>query len=317
MGAEEAITRPASAARRQGVARRWIVSRSASKRSAITIAMPPAMMIAVGKCEVRFGEDLGAEPAAVGEDGEGRDRDRADRRDPQAADDLRDRQRQLDLPEDLPLGQAHAAGGVLDRVGHVVEADRHVAVDDLQRVGGERDDRGLAAAPGDRQQQEEEGDAGDRVEDRRSPARSGGCSQRWRWARTASAKAIAKPISDRDHDQLELLQGRASRSGRCCSRRPVPAEEVAVLCLAGQRAPVRSWKNPSPTSPAAASDASTRRLSSCGRSAARVLVDLGLRRGEELGDDLDREHAGDAAVGGRSPARTETRPGAGRRARRA
>ncbi len=48
-----------------------------------------------------------------------------------------------------------------------------------------------------------------------------------------------------------------------------------------------------------------------------VLLALRLRRGEELGDDLDREHADDPPSGDRPPPRTGPRPGAGRRGRRA
>src|SRR4051812_34593732 len=74
----------------------------------------------------------------------------------------------------------------------------------------------------------------------------------------------------------------------------------------GRVSPVRSLRNPSPTSPTAASGAPIKALFigpdlglavGLARPLHRaVLVGLGLRRGEELGDDLDREDAGDGAV---------------------
>src|ERR1700742_2363916 len=69
---------------------------------------------------------------------------------------------------------------------------------------------------------------------------------------------------------------------------------------------VRSLKNPSPTSPTAASGMASSELfigadlrlsvGTQGPLDRAVLVGLRLGRGEELGDDLDREDAGDAAV---------------------
>ena len=76
--------------------------------------MPPAMMMLVVKW-MPSPRIWVAEATAAGEHRQRRDRDRADRGDPQAGDDLRRRQRQLDPPEDLALGQAHAAGRVFDR----------------------------------------------------------------------------------------------------------------------------------------------------------------------------------------------------------
>ncbi len=73
----------------------------------------------------------------------------------------------LDLPQHLAAGHAHPPPRVLGPDRHVVEARDDVAVDDLDVVGGERDQRGVDSAPRDRQEQEEEGDARDRVEDPR------------------------------------------------------------------------------------------------------------------------------------------------------
>ena len=74
----------------------------------------------------------------------------------------------------------------------------------------------------------------------------------------------------------------------------------------------KSWR------PAPARPRRDQRASSAQRPLGRRVL-LGQRLGEveELGDDLDREHAGDPALARRPPARTGSRPGAGRRARRA
>ena len=179
-------------------------SRIKSKEIAIRNAIPPAMMMFVGKLRSPPRKIGSPRPPPSGEDRQGRDRHRADGGDPEPGDDLRGRQRHLDLPEHLPLGQAHSAGGVLGRLGHVREPGDRVAVDDLQGVGAERDDRGVDPAPGERQQQEEEGDAGDRVEDpgRRQQRRLQPVAA---MGESARAKAIAKPITTE-----------STTSFRCC-----------------------------------------------------------------------------------------------------
>ena len=138
----------------------------------------------------------------------------------------------------------------LTELGTLARPTHRVAVDDLQRVGAEGDDRRVAAAAGERQQQEEEGDAGDRVEDP-GAASSGGCSQRRRWASSASAKATR---SRQDRPRSRPVRGAgpsASRSGRCCPR-PVQAEEVASVAWQGRVSRVAFFEEGSPTSPTAA-----------------------------------------------------------------
>src|SRR5882672_2758795 len=61
----------------------------------------------------------------------------------------------------------------------------------------------------------------------------------------------------------------------------------------GSVSEVRSWKKPLPTSPTAASGSSRLSMWPLHRAA---LLGLRLRRGEELGDDLDREDAGDPSL---------------------
>src|SRR3954453_149391 len=71
------------------------------------------------------------------------------------------------------------------------------------------------------------------------------------------------------------------------------SQQKRWLFFAWQSCPVRSLMNPSPTSPTAATSAGL-----VMRALHRAeLVLLRLRRAEELGDDLDREPAGDPAGG--------------------
>src|SRR4051812_40211883 len=74
----------------------------------------------------------------------------------------------------------------------------------------------------------------------------------------------------------------------------------------GSVSPVRSWKKPSSTWPTAASGTPisalfiggdlARPFGAMGPLGGSALVDLRVRRGEVLGDDLDREDADDAAI---------------------
>ena len=66
------------------------------------------------------------------------------------------------------------------------------------------------AAAGDRQQQEEEGDAGDRVEDARWRRASGGRSQRRRCGEQRQREGDREAERDRDDDELEVLRASAS-----------------------------------------------------------------------------------------------------------
>src|SRR4029077_20212837 len=135
------------------------------------------------------------------------------------------------------------------------------------------------------------------------PVRSGHCRKRWRWAISAKAKAIAKPIS------TEI-----TTSSNCC-RAGVPKRLMCSVAQSQQKRcegcawhgsvlPVRLWKKLSPSSPTGASGMANAALF-IGRGLARpvgavgafdgaLFVGLRLRRGEILGDDLDREDADDA-----------------------
>src|SRR5436305_8590981 len=68
-------------------------------------------------------------------------------------------------------------------------------------------------------------------------------------------------------------------------------QKILLVAWQGSVSEVRSWMNPLPTSPTAASVVTL----AMWPLRCRVLLGLGLGRGEELGDDLDREHAVDAA----------------------
>src|SRR3954466_571989 len=73
---------------------------------------------------------------------------------------------------------------------------------------------------------------------------------------------------------------------------PAQCQQKSLLVAwQGSVSEVRSWMNPLPTSPTAASVVALA-MRPLRR---RVLLGLGLGRAEELGDDLDREDAVDAA----------------------
>ena len=183
--------------------------------------------------------------------------------------DLRQRERQLDAPQQLARRQAHAAAGVARLLGHVVEAGHDVAEQDQQRVGDERDDRRGVPAAGDRQQQEEDRDARQRVEDprhlrdrRRQPAPAVGEQREGERDREADA--------DRHQRQVDVLPERVDVAVEVVGD-PVRADPVvghAVLA------------------------------------AAVALLELGegrrhavlRRRGDHVREQLDREHADDAAL---------------------
>ena len=135
------------------------------------------------------------------------DRDRGDGRDPHPGDDLRDRERQLDPPEQLALGHPHAPPGVLARGRDVGEPGDDVAVDDLQRVEDEGDDRGDVAASGDRQQEQEQGDARDRV-DHPGDAGEGRDQPAAAVRDQRQAERDHEPDRDRGEDEHQVLERR-------------------------------------------------------------------------------------------------------------
>src|SRR4051794_24497252 len=120
-------------------------------------------------------------------------------------------------------------------------------------------------------------------------ASSGGCSQRVRWASSASAKATTKPMISAGMTICRCWTvGVPKRSMLSFAQ----SKQKTCWVCAWQRSPTsRSLKKSSPTFPAAANSTG---LAMRPLHRGRFLA-LGLRRGEELGDDLDRENAGDAA----------------------
>jgi hypothetical protein len=178
--------------------------------------------------DVRAGDDQASQPPTARKVGEGRDRNRRDRRDPKAGHDLGNGEWKLDLPQELATGHAHPPPRVLGPDRHVVEARDDVAVDDLDVVGGERDQRGIDSATGDRQEQEEERDARDRVEDTRGP--------------DERRHKPALPVGEdrhahRDHEaenhgeahEVEVLERRRDVALREVLGDPVEAERPVVL----------------------------------------------------------------------------------------
>ena len=91
----------------QGVSRRWASSRMASRPTAISTHSAAADGD-VGD-ELLLGGHLVAEPAGAREGGQRGEPHRRRRGDPQAGHDRRQRQRQLDAPQQLAVGEAHAA----------------------------------------------------------------------------------------------------------------------------------------------------------------------------------------------------------------
>ena len=120
--AAEEGERHAVLTRVHGVSRRWASSRMASRPTAISTQSAAADRDV--RDELILGGHLLAEPAGAREDGQRRQPHRRRRGDPQPGHDLRQRQRQLDAPQQLAVGQAHAAAGVARLVGHAVEARR-------------------------------------------------------------------------------------------------------------------------------------------------------------------------------------------------
>ena len=150
------------------------------------------------------------------------------------------------------------------------------------------------AAAGDRQQQEEEGDAGDRVEDA-GRAGSGGTAASGGGGRAGPARRRSRSRSRPRSATSSRCWSVGVRSGRCCpspsrSRRACPC---AWQGRVSERVPDCRLRPPARRA-GRASDC--RGHSPSGRSAAPCSSVFASRRAEELGDDLDREHAGDPAV---------------------
>ena len=176
-----------------------------------------------------------AEPAGAGQEHQRGQPDGGRDRDPQPGHDLRQRERQLDAPQQLALREAHAAAGVARLGRHALEARDHVAEDDQQRVGDERDHRRRLAAAGERQQQEEQRDARQRVEDagdlrdRRDQPAPPVRDQRER-------ERDREADRDRDQRQLDVLDRAASCSAPSCRRSSPGRSRCARRTTARRRA---------------------------------------------------------------------------------
>src|SRR6187551_680049 len=129
------------------------------------------------------------------------------------------------------------------------------------------------------------------------PSRNGGLSQRWRCASSANAKATAKPRTTEIATSSTCWTAGETYSPMLSFAQP--KQKRASPDWHGSVSEVRSLKKPSPTSPTAASGSASTLVMRTLHGA--VLLDLCVRRGEELGDDLDREHAVDPpfAIGDR------------------
>ena len=95
----------------------------------------PAARISVLKMSwLERDEDRPAEPLRDHERRDRRDRDRRDGCDPEAGDDRRQRERQLDAQERLRARQPHPRAASSASGGHGAQPRDHVAVEDEQRV---------------------------------------------------------------------------------------------------------------------------------------------------------------------------------------
>src|SRR5918999_4074577 len=99
---------------------------------------------------------------------ERRHRDQSDRGHGGQADpghDHREGQGDLHPPQELPVVVPHASGRFLDVRGDAVETDHGVPDQDQERVAHQPDLRRVRPQPGERQEEGEQGQAGDRVQD--------------------------------------------------------------------------------------------------------------------------------------------------------
>ena len=162
-------------------------------------------------------------------------------------------------------GEAHPRRASRTSVGHPPQARQHVAKQDQQRVGDERDLDRRHAEPGERDEQLEERERGDRVEgagddqDRRlDPVGAVGDE---REQRTRSRSRRRRAI-DRELDVLADARGRTRRDQFVA--KPVPAER-AVLARTQSSPPPKSgmtgspWREDHASSSAAGLDAAVER----------------------------------------------------------
>src|SRR5581483_8639741 len=148
-------------------------------------------------------------------------------RDAQAGDDRRQRERQLDPPEDVAPAQPQAARRLEHLLGHRAEAGEDVPEEDEQRVADERDLDRRHRQPRHRHEQLEEREARDRVQegadeaDRRLqdavPARGDG-----------GGEGDGEPDGDGDRGQLHVLDERRLQDAPPVVSHPLGAEEVVV-----------------------------------------------------------------------------------------
>src|SRR4051794_16986859 len=110
-------------------------------------------------------EDRLAEPAHADERRDGGEADRHHRRDPDPGHDGRQGERQLQAAEDLTLRQAHRTCRQWSVLGYLAQARQRVPEQDQDRVRHERDLGARDGQAGDRHEQLEERQAGDRVEE--------------------------------------------------------------------------------------------------------------------------------------------------------
>ena len=145
-----------------------------------------------GKAVARLVDDDLAEPAASRDRGDRRRRDHEDGSDSNACDDQRQPERQLDLPENLRLREAHASRRLDDVAVDAVDTEVRVHEDRRNREHDER--RGVVpeADAEDRQAERDQHDARQRAADVRHARGE---------QETAPAVTEPEPERQREHDR--------------------------------------------------------------------------------------------------------------------
>ena len=177
-------------------------------------------------------EDVFAEPAGADRRGDRRGADADDRRDADAGDDRRQRQRQLDLPEQLARRHAERRPGLDQRAIDAAHARDRRPDDRQQRVEDQHDDRDARAEAADqrqRQQESEHRQAGNRLDDvgepdeRRAQPRPPRGEDAERHADRDRRRASTTPTSDD-----VLRSSRPRNSARCVGQNSTVTSVMAA-----------------------------------------------------------------------------------------
>ena len=151
-------------------------------------------------------KDEGAQTAGADQRAQRGHTDIDDRRRADARKDDRQGQGQFHLHQHLPFAHAHAPGRVDDRRRHASQPGDGVAHDRQQRVQKQRNDGRAAADPADRQQEPQQGHAGNRLHNVRQGDQWGGQAPDPR-RHHAGGQSDQRCRQHRHEHQLEMLTG--------------------------------------------------------------------------------------------------------------